>query len=76
MYSNHHAKRLVSLKGEIIKINADIQNLRADLEWFERFDQESNHSRLAQLQRETLAAREQLARVEQSIKARDRKSVV
>lgn len=69
MYSNHHAKRLVSLKGEIIKINADIQNLRADLEWFERFDQESNHSRLAQVQRETLAAREQLARVEQSIKA-------
>lgn len=56
MYSNHHAKRLVSLKGEIIKINADIQNLRADLEWFERFDQESNHSRLAQLQRETRRA--------------------
>lgn len=69
MYSNHHAKRLVSLKGEIIKINADIQSLRADLDWFERFDQESNHTRLAQVQRETIAAREQLARVEQSIEA-------
>lgn len=68
MYSNHHAERLVSLQGEIIKINADIKSLRVDLEWFERFDQESNHSRLAQLQRATLAAREQLARVEQSIK--------
>ena len=69
MYSNHNAKRLVSLKGEIIVINANIQNLRADLDWFERFDHENNHAKLAQVQRETIAAREQLARVEQSIKA-------
>ncbi|MEJ3587562.1 MULTISPECIES: hypothetical protein [Pseudomonas] len=69
MYSNHHAKRLVSLEREIININANSQTLRADLDWFERFELESNHTRLAQVQRETLAAREQLARVEQSIKA-------
>ena len=69
MYSNHNAKRLVSLKGEITVINANIQNMRADLDWFERFDHENNHAKLAQVQRETIAAREQLARVEQSIKA-------
>lgn len=67
MYSNHHAERLVSLQGEIVKISIDIQRLRADLEWFEHFDHESNHTRLIQMQRDALVAREQLAEVEQSI---------
>jgi hypothetical protein len=68
LYSNHHAKRLVSLNGDIVKISANIQHLRAALEWFEQFDHESNHTRLTQAQRDALAAREQLAKVEQSIK--------
>ena len=69
MYKNHHAQRLASLKREAEQKASNIQHLQAEIDWFDSFDQETNHSRLAKVQRDGQVLREQLAQVEAGLSA-------
>lgn len=68
MYRNNHASRLVALKSEAERITSSIDHLQTDLRWFEGFDNAASHSRLAQLNRDTGSAREQLELLEKSVR--------
>ena len=69
VYMNHHARRLAALKGEAERITSTIDHLHSDLRWFEGFDNAASHSRLAQLNRDTGSAREQLEQLEKSLRS-------
>ncbi len=69
MYKNHHAQRLASLKREAEQKASNIQHLQAEIDWFDSFDQETNHSRLAKVQRDGQVLSEQLAQVEAGLSA-------
>lgn len=69
MYSNQHAKRLLVLQQESAQLGARLEQLNAEISWFERFDHETSHARLNQVQRDMLALHLQRVEVEEGIQA-------